>query len=205
MIDAVARVRHAAPDANFLLDPVMGDESKGLYVDPGLVDFYRTVCHRADILAPNAFELGLLTGCEISGAKDAATAAIRLLKGRTHTVLVTSVPGDEPSSIVTMAASMDRVLGITTPRLPIDPKGAGDLFMALVAAQLLRGADMWSALERGVHTVWALSEQAIGAPERGVDLPLIDHQDVLTAPTRPPGGQSWRMDHADRTIRSGEP
>lgn len=182
VLDAVARVRAASPEALFFLDPVMGDEGKGLYVPEELVSFYKNAAGEADMLAPNAFELSVLTGRTIDSAASAAEAARTLLRGRTRTVFVTSVAGNTPDRMTTLTVSADEAVGIETSRLAIDPKGAGDLFMALVAANTLSGKSPVMAAKASVETVWSLSKIAADEESAWGDLPLLDHQDLLISP-----------------------
>lgn len=182
LLDAVARVRRVSPEILFVLDPVMGDAEEGLYVAEELIAFYRDAVHVADVLTPNAFELGVLTGCEISGPNDAIDAARPLLGGRTQTVFVTSVPGVAPETIVTLAVGNTGVETVETPKLSIDPKGAGDLFAALATARLLESGDSGAALRSAVASVWSLSEAAIRNPEPAGDLPVVTCQSLLVNP-----------------------
>lgn len=189
VLEAVARVRRASPDALFFLDPVMGDDGKGLYVPEDLVSFYTKAAREADVLAPNAFELGVLTGQVVDGVTSAAAAAAKLLQGRTRLVFVTSVPGSTTERMATLAVTGDRVRGFETPRLALDPKGAGDLFMALAATHMLTGEAADAALEKAVRSVWSLSERAADGETSGGDLPVLSHQDVLIAPPVIPGAE----------------
>ena len=182
LLDTVDRVRQKAPDALFYLDPVMGDEGKGLYVAEDLVDFYRQATEAADVIAPNAFELSVLTGLTITSPADAFVAAQTLLRGRTRTVLVTSAPGFEPENLATLSVDAAGAQVVVTPKLSLDPKGAGDLFMALAAAHMLRTHDSAIAVQKAVSTVWSLTEAAIEAPEEGGDLPVVSRQSLLRDP-----------------------
>src|SRR5271155_3794656 len=63
LLDIVARVKHANPQALFCCDPVMGDVGPGWYVRAGVPEFYRDrALAVADIATPNRFELEWLTG-----------------------------------------------------------------------------------------------------------------------------------------------
>ncbi len=183
LLAAVDTVRSRKPSTLFFLDPVMGDAGKGIYVSPDVVAFYRNAIGDADVLAPNAFELGVLTDRAIAGPDDAIAAARSLLGPRLRTVFVTSVDMPSASELVTLAVDAERAIGVATPRLEIDPKGAGDLFMALAAAELLDGGSLETVLKRSVSVVWGLADAARKAPEPG-DLPVIEHQDILVSPER---------------------
>src|SRR5439155_16717672 len=58
VLDTVARVKAANPDALYCCDPVIGDRDGGLYVRAGIPSFFRerALAH-ADLVTPNHFEL----------------------------------------------------------------------------------------------------------------------------------------------------
>ncbi len=63
ILDAVARVKAANPDARYCCDPVIGDVGRGIFVRPGIAEFMRDhAVPAADIVTPNQFELDHLTG-----------------------------------------------------------------------------------------------------------------------------------------------
>ena len=99
-----------------------------------------TLVPRADVLTPNAFELGWLTGRPTGTLRETHDAATALAGGAPdRDVLVTSppLPADETGIL-----ALDRH-GETlfrTPRLDDVPNGAGDVFSALIAAGLPVGA-----------------------------------------------------------------
>jgi len=63
IVDAVQRVKAANPDALYACDPVMGNAKSGCFVAPEIPDLLRDrVVPNADIITPNQFELGFLTG-----------------------------------------------------------------------------------------------------------------------------------------------
>src|SRR5262249_49862996 len=80
--DAVARVRAADPPALYCCDPVSGEVGRGVYVRSGVPEAIRDrLVPLSDVVTPNPFELGLLTGMAPS-TLDAAHAAARALLGR---------------------------------------------------------------------------------------------------------------------------
>ena len=65
ILDAVARVKAANPAAIYACDPVMGNAKSGCFVAPAIPVLLRErVVPAADIITPNQFELGFLTGTE---------------------------------------------------------------------------------------------------------------------------------------------
>ena len=62
ILDAVARVKAANPDAIYACDPVMGNARSGCFVHPAIPVLLRErVVPAADLITPNQFELGFLT------------------------------------------------------------------------------------------------------------------------------------------------
>ncbi len=92
LLDIVARIKAANPQALWCCDPVIGDVDTGSYVRPGVAEFFRDrALALADIATPNCFELQYLTGREIAGPADIVAAAAALRERGPKTVLVTSV------------------------------------------------------------------------------------------------------------------
>lgn len=156
--DLAERLRADRPDLQVVVDPILGDRPKGLYVSEDAAAALRArLVPMADRLTPNAFELGWLSGrptTTLAGTLDAAER-LRQLSGGAE-ILVTSPPvsGDETGLLsVSEKASLFRV-PMTDPALV--PHGAGDVFSALVAGGLAPGA----ALGR----LQAIVAASLGAP-----------------------------------------
>ena len=101
ILDAVARVKAANPDALYACDPVMGNAKSGCFVAPAIPVLLRDrVVPAADIITPNQFELGFLTGTEPrrSSPRSRRSDLARAMGPRT--VLVTSVerPDRDPEA-----------------------------------------------------------------------------------------------------------
>lgn len=52
----VRRMRTVNPDLLYVLDPVMGDMDRGMYVDPDVLPIYRDMLPLASMITPNQFE-----------------------------------------------------------------------------------------------------------------------------------------------------
>lgn len=166
LLDAVDRVRRANPASLFFCDPVMGDGDKGLYVSDDVVQFYKERgAPAADILKPNAFELGVLAEQPVRDPETAHAAAHQLIeKWNLRAVVVSSVPVPAPASgdaplIACLAVTRDQAWCVQTPLLPVDQKGAGDAFMALFVANILRANnDFAGALSAAVSAIWSVMD-----------------------------------------------
>ncbi len=141
-IDAIKAVN---PMARVIIDPIMGDSPKGLYVSPAVARAISDqLVPRADLLAPNAWELAWLTGQDLS---DPVAAARSL--GRP--VLVSSIHSG--ADIGVLYADADRAWLATHPRAATAANGTGDLLTALFTARLLVGDAPPDALQLAVKAV----------------------------------------------------
>ena len=172
---AMARVRAAHPGALVLVDPVMGDAPKGLYVAPELVEIFRAqLVPRADIVTPNRFELELLAGHPVASL-EAALAAARILQAGTGNgpgpdiVLCTSFERGAPAGdrVETLAVARDGAWIARAPRLDNVPNGAGDLMASLFLAARLKGAALPEALGQAAAATWRVlaASVALGSDE----------------------------------------
>lgn len=146
-VRAVPRDREAKKPV-VIVDPTIGDSGKGLYVP---ADVAEAVIHelipRADIVAPNVWELQRLTGAEARDPTQALHAA-RLL-GRP--VMVSSV--QRGSEIGVVYVDKREAWLAAHPRADSAPKGTGDLLSALFGAALIDGLTVSYALARAVGGV----------------------------------------------------
>ena len=192
ILDAVERVKAANPDAVYCCDPVMGDVGRGLFVRAGIPEYLRdVVVPRADIITPNHFELDFLAG-RVTTSLTEVLAAVDVVRatGPRH-VLVTSVVHDDaaPGSVDVVAVSDEGAWAVTTPRLPINPNGGGDVTAALYLAHLWTTGSPATALERTIASVFAVLEATLATGSR--ELELIAAQDVIADP--PTGLTSRRL------------
>jgi pyridoxine kinase len=185
ILDAVARMKHANPAAQYCCDPVIGDADTGIYVREGIPDFIRTRALRAaDVACPNQFELGVLTGLD-PGTMDGLLAAIDFLHAfGIGTLLVTSVETDETSddTIEMISSGRDGRFRLRTPRLPITVNGAGDAIAALFFAHLLRTGSSAEAMAQAGSSLFGVLKVTA---ERGArEILLIEAQEELVKPSR---------------------
>jgi pyridoxine kinase len=185
VLDAVEQMRAARPVSLYCCDPVMGDRDSGLYVADSVVRFFRDrALFSADIVAPNHYELEVLAGRPLPGLDDVLAAALELRARGPGIVLVSSVVSAAQGAdrIGTLAAS-DGVWLVTTPRLPLTARGAGDLLAALFLGRYLDRHDVADALARAVASTFTVIERTAGEPAAR-ELRLVAAQEALCAPTQ---------------------
>jgi pyridoxine kinase len=160
---ALDDIRKASPGALIVVDPVMGDAPKGLYVAaPVAAAIAASLVSRADLIAPNAWELQRLTGCVIADGPSALAAA----RETGRSVLVSSVPAGRRIGV--LWTDGEEAWLASHRRAPDAVKGTGDLLTALFAAALVDGAAPPDALETAVSDVagFALGEEVEVTVER---------------------------------------
>ena len=160
-----------------IVDPIMGDLPKGLYLDAGTAQAVgEQLVPLADWITPNLWELGRLAGAEVSDAAAAIDAARALAKP----ALVTSAPAGEGETGLMLVTADEAVL-FAHRRLPAAPSGTGDLVAASFGAGLIEGMSPRDAGERAAGAACDAVEaaQAWDCPE----LPVVALGPRLKAPT----------------------
>jgi pyridoxine kinase len=183
IIDAVARVKAANPNAVYACDPVMGNAKSGCFVAPAIPDLLRDrVVPVADIITPNQFELGYLTGTEPADLASTLASVDAAMAMGPKTVLVTSVerPDREEGTIEMLAADDRGAWLVATPRLPMKANGSGDVTAALFTAHYVETGDAKVALERTVSSVFDLLQNTLDSGER--ELALVQSQETYAKP-----------------------
>jgi pyridoxine kinase len=185
VLDAVAKVRSANPNARYCCDPVIGDVGRDVYVRPGVAEFMRErAVPAADIVTPNHFELDHLIGGVTKTLADTLAAVDRLRAMGPRIALVTSLLLDDtPADAIDLIACDDAGRwGLRTPKLPISVNGAGDAIAALFFAHCLRSGSAAEALSRAASAVFGVLKRTVDAGSR--EILLVEAQDELVKPSR---------------------
>jgi len=180
VVDAVTRVKAANPAATYTCDPVMGNATSGCFVNPEIPPIIRErVVPVADVITPNQFELGFLTGTTPATLDEVLASADLARAMGPSTILVTSVETGE-GTIGMMAVTGDGAWLVETPRLPMKANGSGDITAALFTAHLHETGTPDVALERTVSSVFGVLKETLESGER--ELRLIDAQEAIASP-----------------------
>lgn len=173
LLHAASRMRAANPRALWCCDPVIGDDAPGIYVRPGIAEFFASqAVAQADVLTPNQFELGCLTGlpCHRLDLARHAIAALRarMPPGGPRAVLVTSFAGEEtPDDAVDLLCGADTgYFRLRVPKLKLAVNGAGDTIAALFLFHLLHTGQPAAALETAASAVHSLLIRTLEAGSR---------------------------------------
>ncbi|MBM6546024.1 pyridoxal kinase PdxY [Janibacter sp. YIM B02568] len=184
ILDAVAQVKAANPSAIYACDPVMGNAKSGCFVHPDIPVLLRErVVPQADLITPNQFELGFLTGTEPADLESTLASVDAARAMGPSTVLVTSVlqPDRPEDTIEMLAVHGDGAWIVRTEHLPIKCNGSGDVTAALFTTHLLQsGGDAEVALGRTASSVWDLVKRTLDSGRR--ELQLVQSQEEIAHP-----------------------
>lgn len=183
IVDAVHEIKQANPHALYSCDPVMGNEKSGCFVSDEIPPLLRdAVVPNADIITPNQFELGYLTGKDVSDLDSTLDAVNAARAMGPNTVLVTSVlrPDRKEGTIEMLVVDDNGRWIVETPYLPFKINGSGDVTAALFAGHYIDHRDGAHALAATVSSVYDLLETTYQADSR--ELRLIDAQDTYANP-----------------------
>lgn len=183
ILDSVALTKERNPNALYSCDPVLGSALKGCFVSPEVQSLIRDrVVPKADVITPNQFELGFLTGTDPRSLEETLEAVDMVRKTGPSTVLVTSVDRPDVSDdvIEMLAVSDEGAWLVQTPRLDFHPSGSGDVTAAIFASSLVDTGSVPQALARTADSVFDLIETTYEAGQ--TELRLIEAQEAFVAP-----------------------
>ena len=156
--EVVAEIKALNPRAIYIFDPVIGDQG-AMYVKPELALALSSILVPiADVLSPNVYELGHLTGLEVNSRAQAVEALHALAKRtQARAIIGTGIPDpDHPEELAVIALARQRLSDpgtismATTRRHPLFASGTGDAFAALFTARYLRDQNLKAAIEAAV-------------------------------------------------------
>jgi pyridoxine kinase len=183
ILDAVSRVKQENPSAIYACDPVMGNAKSGCFVHPAIPVLLRErVVPAADLVTPNQFELGYLTGTEPRTVEETLESVELVRAMGPSTVLVTSVerPDAPDGTIEMLAVTDDGAWVVQTPRLPMKANGSGDVTAALFTAHLIATGDPALSLARTASSVFDLLQTTLDSGQR--ELQLVQSQEAIANP-----------------------
>ena len=183
ILEAVAAVKAANPDAIYACDPVMGNAKSGCFVHESIPVLLRDkVVPQADLITPNQFELGFLTGTEPETLEETLASVDAARAMGPSTILVTSVlrPDRPEGTIEMLACHEDEAWIVRTPHLPLKANGSGDVTAALFTSHWLRSRDLQQALGATVSAVFDLLQLTLDSGRR--ELQLVQAQEAYAHP-----------------------
>jgi pyridoxine kinase len=189
VLEALADVREARPDAWFVCDPVLGDEGE-LYLPAKLVRTFREqAVPRADLLVPNRFELEWLVDRPVTDIRGAVAAAAELHAAGAREVVVKGLVLEHDGRPTQHVVGLDDD-GAWVARAPHVAQfwsGSGDVFTALVTGLRLAGTPLPTTVARATALMEELVARTheLGAPE----LRMVE----IDWASEPPGAHAERV------------
>jgi pyridoxine kinase len=182
---AVERVRARRPRALIVCDPVMGDRAKGLYVRADVATAIKeNLAIHADLITPNAFEMGQLAEEPADSLNALYACAMRF--GKPAAITSAALPGNDGILYVARTGAWH----VQTPKLDHPAKGAGDLLAALLTTRRAQGQSLVVALEAAVGAVHDVIVRSM--LERSDHLCVVEAQEKLEFPETWPTARQFK-------------
>ena len=162
----------------------MGNAKSGCFVHPAIPVLLRErVVPAADVITPNQFELGFLTGTEPPTLED--DPRLGRPGPRDGPVAPCWSPASSArtatrSTIEMLAVDDAGAWIVQTPLLPMKANGSGDVTAALFTAHLHETGSIADALGRTVSSVFDLLQTTLDSGER--ELQLVESQETFAHP-----------------------
>lgn len=171
--------RHFPDKPIIVIDPVMGDETPGLYIKPETATaLMADLVPRADILAPNLWEFAKLTATDLASLQTPEDVA-REARNRGGRWLISSIPS--PAGIGVLYVDPDRALLAETTRIAGKiPNGTGDMLTLRFTGGLVSGLAPEAALADAVGTTHLVIDKT--SQWGGTELNLAACSDLLASP-----------------------
>ena len=180
LAETIGAFRQAGQAIVYCCDPVLGDDGQRYVVD-GLLECFRDrLIPMADIVAPNRFELGLLTGRTLETLADVIDAGERLRSSGAGIVICTSA-AIKDKAITNIALTPEGNFAVGGNFYAAAPHGTGDLFSALFLGCYVQRHSAGEALSYAT----AATEMVVAASasRQSPELAIIEAQDAFLAPT----------------------
>lgn len=152
----VTDIKAVYPDKAYICDPVMGDVDTGLYIPKDVAEcMISKLLPLADMLTPNHFELEYITKSKISTIEEfiQAVEATSVLDGKIVVATSCSLVGKDDESIETVVYNKGILTRIESPNVDLNTVGTGDLFTAILSAQLTKGKTVIEAVKIASSTI----------------------------------------------------
>lgn len=146
----------------WVLDPVMGDEERGLYVSPEIPPLYRQLVPYANVITPNQFELAQLSQLEIQSMAQLKAGIEKVHEMGVKNIVVTTFRDPEDTKVIKIIGSTVNgtsggngnsvsQFGVDVPYYSRPYQGTGDLFAALLLAALLSGLTLSECVVKALN------------------------------------------------------
>lgn len=169
--------------ALIVVDPILGDSGKGLYIREDTAHAIRTdLIKRADVITPNLWEFAYLTRTDIKSLRTAEDVW-KASQALPCDAMVTSIPSEIGLGTLYIEKKHDSAWLCETPKLNgYIPHGTGDLATLLLAAMLSENHEPKEALARAIGATSAIIEAAV--TQNLKDLPIATSGEIIRMPPK---------------------
>tara|TARA_B100001057_G_scaffold363665_1_gene366386 strand:- start:725 stop:1522 length:798 start_codon:yes stop_codon:yes gene_type:complete len=156
LLSAKALKKIIQKQKRILLDPVMGDEGIGLYINKEVANYFKTLITKVSYISANFFEWSYLNNKNTSNYNlDILIIDLqKFSKKNKTTVFVRSVPYEK--KLLNILCKGNQIWGITTPYINFKTRfhGAGDLSTALFAHNIIQKETLKKTLENVTKEIY---------------------------------------------------
>lgn len=160
-----------------VVDPIMGDDGK-LYngMTDGNVKIMRRLASYADILIPNLTEACFLADCfyglDTLSTEQAGELIERMCTLGSRSVVITSASVENESCVIGYDHTRDESFKINFEMIDVRFPGTGDIFSAILVADVLNGESLRDATKHAMDAVRSIISDNLGKKEKfyGVDI-----------------------------------
>ena len=139
----------------YLCDPVAANE-RGLFVDKNVADsMSEFLFPLANIITPNIYELEYFSGIKINNSQNLIKAAKFFLEYGPQALLVKSVQL-KSGYFSNLLLEEGNVWSIDVPRFDGVMNGAGDVYAAILIAEIVKGKTFLDAFKKAVQISWEI-------------------------------------------------
>tara|TARA_Y100000590_G_scaffold28205_1_gene31668 strand:+ start:3175 stop:4014 length:840 start_codon:yes stop_codon:yes gene_type:complete len=158
----------------YLCDPVVANE-RGLFVDKNVAaSVSEFLFPLANIITPNIYELEYFSGIKINSSQSLIEAAKFILKYGPQALLVKSVKL-KSGYLSNFLLEEGNVWSIEVPRFDGVMNGAGDVYAAILIAEIVKGKTLLDAFKKAVQASWEIIKNS----KSNLEINLISSQNTL--------------------------
>jgi hydroxymethylpyrimidine/phosphomethylpyrimidine kinase len=192
IIDAVAERVDVHDLQPLVVDPVMISKTGfKLLKDDAIAPMLETLIPRATVVTPNAHEAAHLTDVEIDSVDDLRRAGEVLLERGPDAVLVKGGHLDAAEEAIDILVTEDGANSFATPRIDTPhTHGTGCTYASAIAANLAKGHDLETAVERAKQYVTGAIRHALPLGKGRGPTNHFFHLDPETAVLQSDGAQN---------------
>ncbi|MBQ0040741.1 MAG: bifunctional hydroxymethylpyrimidine kinase/phosphomethylpyrimidine kinase [Clostridiales bacterium] len=142
-----------------MVDPIMADDGKlypGMY--EGAIECYRKLAAKSDLIIPNLTEAEILTGKfegrDVLSSDEYQELLDDISRLGAKDIVITGCTSEDGKTFnLVYDSSKDQTIAIGYDKLPFSLIGTGDVFSATLLSEIMRGSDLFTAVDKAAQLV----------------------------------------------------